>query len=73
MGNGKSVKGVVAMLKGEAPYDGAAVQKAMGDVIGGSMAKVQENMAKLTSGDREAIAAYLKSIPPIANERPTKK
>ena len=37
------------------------------------MAKVQENMAKLTSGDREAIAAYLKSIPPIANERAKKK
>ena len=44
-----------------------------GDVLGGSMAKVQENMAKLTPGDREAIAAYLKSIPPIANERPKKK
>jgi mono/diheme cytochrome c family protein len=44
-----------------------------GDVIGGSMAKVQENMAKLTPGDREAIAAYLKSVPPITNERPKKK
>jgi cytochrome c556 len=31
-GNGKAVKGVVAMLKGEAPYDGAAVQKALTDV-----------------------------------------
>jgi hypothetical protein len=30
-------------------------------------------MAKLTPGDREAIAAYLKSVPPIANERPKKK
>lgn len=28
-GNGKAVKGVVAMLKGEAPYDGVAVEKAM--------------------------------------------
>ena len=44
-----------------------------GDVIGGSMAKVQENMAKLTPGDREAIAVYLKSIPPFANERAKKK
>ncbi len=33
-GNGKSVKGVVAMLKGEAPYDGAAVAKAMTDING---------------------------------------
>ena len=31
-GNGKAVKGVVAMLKGEAPYDGQAVEKAMTDV-----------------------------------------
>jgi hypothetical protein len=27
------------------------------------MVDVQENMAKLTSGDREAIAAYLKALP----------
>lgn len=40
-----------------------------GDVIGGSMAAVQRNMAQLTAEDREAIAAYLKSIPPIASER----
>jgi mono/diheme cytochrome c family protein len=44
-----------------------------GDVLGGTMAKVQDNMAKLTPADREAIAAYLKSIPPIANARPKKK
>ena len=40
-----------------------------GDVIGSSMAEVQRNMAKLTKDDREAIAAYLKSIPPIPSER----
>lgn len=44
-----------------------------GDVMGGAMAKVQQNMAQLTQEDRNAIAAYLKSIPPIANERPKKK
>jgi mono/diheme cytochrome c family protein len=33
------------------------------DSAGGSMVDVQENMAKLTSGDREAIAAYLKALP----------
>jgi mono/diheme cytochrome c family protein len=44
-----------------------------GDVLGGTMAKVQENMAKLTAEDREAIAAYLKSLPPIPNARPKKK
>jgi len=40
------------------------------DVFGGSMVEVQENMAKLTPEDRNAIAAYLKSIPAIATEKP---
>jgi mono/diheme cytochrome c family protein len=43
-----------------------------GDVMGGSMTKVQEKMAKLTAEDREAIAAYLKSVPPV-DHRPGKK
>jgi hypothetical protein len=30
-------------------------------------------MAKLTAEDREAIAAYLKSLPPIQNAPPKKK
>jgi hypothetical protein len=30
-------------------------------------------MAKLTAEDREAVAAYLKSVPPVANARPAKK
>ncbi|MDF1608481.1 cytochrome c [Hoeflea sp. YIM 152468] len=33
------------------------------DSVGGSMVSVQKNMAELTSGDREAIAAYLKALP----------
>jgi mono/diheme cytochrome c family protein len=40
-----------------------------GDVMGDSMAAVQANMAHLTPADREAIAAYLKSIPQIKTER----
>ncbi len=36
------------------------------DSVGGEMAHVQENMAKLPASDREAIAAYLKAIPPVA-------
>ena len=44
-----------------------------GDVMGGEMAKVQQNMAQLTPEDRDAIAAYLKSIPPIDSPRPKKK
>nr|WP_153401384.1 cytochrome c [Polymorphobacter fuscus] len=34
------------------------------DSVGGSMAAVQRNMAKLTPEDRAAIAAYLKAVPP---------
>jgi mono/diheme cytochrome c family protein len=35
------------------------------DAVGGSMVAVQENMAKLTAEDREAIAAYIKAVPAI--------
>ncbi|WP_372425160.1 c-type cytochrome [Salinarimonas chemoclinalis] len=34
------------------------------DVIGGSMAKVVDNTARLSGEDREAMAAYLLSLPP---------
>lgn len=37
------------------------------DSVGGSMVDVQKNMAHLTSGDRDAIAAYLKALPERAN------
>ena len=35
------------------------------DSVGGAMVEVQENLAKLTAEDREAIAAYLKAVPAI--------
>jgi len=34
------------------------------ETFGGAMIAVQENMAELTDDDREAIATYLKSLPP---------
>ncbi|URQ74202.1 MAG: cytochrome c [Candidatus Ochrobactrum gambitense] len=37
------------------------------DSLGGSMTDVVSNMAHLTEADRNAIAAYLKAIPPHAN------
>lgn len=40
------------------------------DSVGGSMVEVQENMAKLPASDREAIAAYLKAVPPKPNGYP---
>jgi len=38
------------------------------DTVGGTMVAVQENMARLTKADRDAIASYLKSIPPLENQ-----
>ena len=35
------------------------------DTVGGSMVKVQENLSHLTASDREAIARYLKALPPL--------
>ena len=43
------------------------------DVIGESMAPVQENMAQLTPEDRKAIAAYIKSLPPRPDAVPKSK
>lgn len=40
------------------------------DSVGGDMAAVQRNMARLTDEDLQAIAAYLKSLPPVPSERP---
>jgi len=42
------------------------------DVVGGLMASVQENMAKLKPEDRTAIAAFLKSLPPLPDAVPMK-
>lgn len=40
------------------------------DSVGGSMAAVVRNTAKLSDADRAAIAAYLKAIPGVANPTP---
>ena len=40
------------------------------DSVGGAMVEVQKNMAKLPQEDRDAIAAYLKAIPPHPNGYP---
>ena len=42
------------------------------DVVGGLMASVQENMAKLKPEDRTAIAAFLKSLSPLPDAVPMK-
>lgn len=42
------------------------------DSVGGAMVEVQENIAKLPASDREAIAAYLKAVPPQGNGYPAR-
>jgi len=38
------------------------------DSVGGPMAAVQRNFAKLSEDDLKAIAAFLKSLPPVKSE-----
>jgi mono/diheme cytochrome c family protein len=40
-----------------------------GDFVGGSMAEIVRNTARLTDDDRRAIAAYLKALPPKTFEK----
>ncbi len=42
------------------------------DSVGGSMVEVQRNLARLEAADREAIAAYLKAVPPHPNGYPAR-
>jgi len=42
------------------------------DVVGGLMAPVQDNLAKLKPADRAALAAFLKSLPPRPDAVPKK-
>src|SRR4030088_2904408 len=44
-----------------------------GDTAGGSMARVIKNTSQLSSEDREAIAEYLKSLPPVDGPPPPRK
>jgi mono/diheme cytochrome c family protein len=37
------------------------------DTVGGTMVEVQENLSRLPDADRDAIAAYLRAIPPVAD------
>jgi len=54
---GWSVDDILAFLEGGMLPDG--------DFVGGTMVDVQENIAQLKASDIQAIAEYLKSLPPI--------
>jgi len=44
-----------------------------GDSVGGAMARVVANSSKLPAEDRAAMAAYVKSLPPVAGPKPHAK
>jgi mono/diheme cytochrome c family protein len=44
-----------------------------GDSVGGEMAKVVGNLKQLGADDRRAIAAYIKSLPPVEGPKPPEK
>jgi mono/diheme cytochrome c family protein len=44
-----------------------------GDRVGGAMVKVMRNTAQLSAEDRAAIAAYIKSLPPVEGPEPPKR
>jgi len=44
-----------------------------GDNVGGDMASVVRNTSQLTQGDRAAIAAYIKSLPPVDGPKAPEK
>lgn len=43
------------------------------DSVGGTMAEVVRSMAQIGAADRQAIAIYIKSLPPVESEEPRKK
>jgi mono/diheme cytochrome c family protein len=43
------------------------------DSLGGTMADVVRNTSRLTADDRAAIAAFLKSLPPVASENSSER
>jgi mono/diheme cytochrome c family protein len=43
------------------------------DLVGGNMIEVVANTAKLTADDRNAIAAYIKSLPAVEGRKPSAK
>ena len=45
-----------------------------GDSVGGAMAAVVRNTSQLSPEDRDAMAAYIKSLPPVEGpKKPEKK
>ncbi|UYO48316.1 cytochrome c [Rhodopseudomonas palustris] len=67
-------KGLGAWSAGDIAYFLESGMTPEGDSAGGSMAQVIRNTSQLGKDDREAIAAYIKSLPPVQGPvRPPRK
>jgi len=66
-------KGLAEWSEKDIAYLLESGQTLEGDAVGGSMAEVVRHIAQLAVEDRTAIAAYIKSLPPIEGPKPTKK
>ncbi|MDA8870981.1 cytochrome c, partial [Rhizobiaceae bacterium] len=71
---GKEVPNITPHENGFGDWSAAEIEEVLTtgftpdfDSLGGSMAEVVENLARLPKEDRAAIAAYLKAIPPVAS------
>ena len=65
--------GIASWSKADIVYSLETGLKPDFDSFGSTMVDVQENIAMLAAADRKAIAAYLKTVPPVAGAKPKKK
>ena len=79
-GKGGFVPNLTPHATGLAKWDAADIAELLKsgftpefDSVGGSMAAVVRNTARLSDADREAMAVYLKNLPPAATERGARK
>jgi mono/diheme cytochrome c family protein len=66
-------KGIADYSENDIAYLLETGQMPDGDSVGGPMRAVIRNTSQLPAADREAMAVYLKSLPPLEGPRPPKK
>jgi mono/diheme cytochrome c family protein len=66
-------KGIADYSENDIAYLLETGQMPDGDSVGGPMRAVIRNSSQLPAADREAMAVYLKSLPPLEGPRPPKK
>jgi cytochrome c556 len=75
-GNNGNARTMVQTMRGQKPYIAETLSTGMtpdADRVGGNMVEVVRNISQLTAADRTAIAAYIKSLPPVEGHAQPKK